>query len=80
MLTRNPCMHPADIRRVNCVGAKEALRRFKEKDMAVNYFDRLKNCVIFPKEGKIPLTVQISGSDLDGDNFFITWDQRLVPA
>ena len=29
--------------------------------------------------GKIPLTAQISGSDLDGDTFFITWDPRLVP-
>lgn len=38
------------------------------------------NCVIFPKAGKIPLTAQISGSDLDGDTFFITWDPRLIPT
>jgi len=35
--------------------------------------------VIFPQKGKVPLTAQISGSDLDGDNFFICWDQTLVP-
>lgn len=35
--------------------------------------------MIFPQKGKIPLTAQISGSDLDGDNFFICWDQTLVP-
>lgn len=30
--------------------------------------------------GSIPLTAQISGSDLDGDTFFITWDERLIPS
>lgn len=30
-------------------------------------------------KGKYPLTSQISGSDLDGDNFFICWDKRLIP-
>jgi RNA-dependent RNA polymerase len=32
-----------------------------------------------PAKGKLPLTAQISGSDLDGDNFFISWDNRLIP-
>ncbi len=32
-----------------------------------------------PIKGKYPLTSQISGSDLDGDNFFICWDDRLIP-
>ncbi len=33
-----------------------------------------------PIKGKIPLTAQISGSDLDGDNFFVCWDERLIPT
>jgi RNA-dependent RNA polymerase len=32
-----------------------------------------------PIKGRYPLTSQISGSDLDGDNFFICWDDRLIP-
>lgn len=35
--------------------------------------------MIMPLKGKYPLTSQISGSDLDGDNFFICWDDRLIP-
>lgn len=35
--------------------------------------------MIFPKKGDIPVTAQISGSDLDGDNFFICWDRELIP-
>lgn len=37
------------------------------------------NCVVFPIKGAIPLTAQISGSDLDGDNFFISWEESLIP-
>lgn len=38
------------------------------------------NTVIFPMKGATPITAMISGSDLDGDNFFICWDNRLVPT
>lgn len=38
------------------------------------------NVVVFPVKGKYPLTSQISGSDLDGDNFFVCWDERLIPV
>ena len=30
-------------------------------------------------KGDVPLTAQISGSDLDGDNFWICWDENLIP-
>jgi hypothetical protein len=30
-------------------------------------------------KGSVPLTAQISGSDLDGDNFFISWEASLIP-
>ncbi|CAM5998907.1 unnamed protein product [Sphagnum balticum] len=30
-------------------------------------------------KGDVPVTAQISGSDLDGDNFFICWDPTLIP-
>ena len=41
-------------------------------------FNEFVNCVVFPKKGFIPLTCQISGSDLDGDTFFLCWDKRLL--
>lgn len=44
-----------------------------------NYFKYFVNCIIFPKKGDIPVTSMISGSDLDGDNFFICWEPSLIP-
>ncbi len=79
MITRNPCIHPADIRLVTCVSEEAILERLKSLGIKENYFKELVNCVIFPKKGRIPLTAQISGADLDGDTFFITWDSRLLP-
>jgi hypothetical protein len=32
MLTKNPCMHPADIRVVNCISDTEVAERFKNKN------------------------------------------------
>jgi RNA-dependent RNA polymerase len=60
------------------VGEKEIEARFQARGED-NIFHNYVNCVIFPKKGEIPVTSQISGSDLDGDNFFICWDQELVP-
>lgn len=37
------------------------------------------NVIVFPQNGKTPLTMEISQSDLDGDEFFLSWDQRIVP-
>lgn len=78
IITRNPCLHPADIRKMKCVGMAEIQKRFEKKGIK-NHFEHYVNCVIFPMKGDIPITSQISGSDLDGDNFFICWDRTLIP-
>ena len=57
----------------------EVQKRF-EKRNEENIYHNYVNCIIFPKKGKIPVTSQISGSDLDGDNFFICWDKELIPT
>lgn len=72
-------MHPADIRVVTCVSDEQIKKRLKQKGKAVDLFEDLVNVIIFPQKGKYPLTMQISQSDLDGDQFFLSWDQRIVP-
>lgn len=79
VITRNPCLHPADIRKMKCVSNLEITARFQKRGED-NILDKYVNCVIFPKKGEIPVTSQISGSDLDGDNFFICWDKELIPV
>ncbi|ORZ25193.1 RNA dependent RNA polymerase-domain-containing protein [Absidia repens] len=63
---RNPCFHPGDIRVVNAVDHPE-LR------------ERLVNVVAFPRVGERDIPSMCSGGDLDGDEFTIIWDKKLMP-
>lgn len=64
LVTRNPCVHPGDIRRLTCVDKPE-----------LRY---LYNVVVFSSEGERPQCNMMSGGDLDGDIYFITWDKELL--
>jgi RNA-dependent RNA polymerase len=62
---RNPSLHAGDIRVVQAVDVAE-LRH-------------LKDVVVFPSTGDRPVPNMLSGGDLDGDDFFVIWDERLIP-
>jgi RNA-dependent RNA polymerase len=63
LVTKHPVMHPGDIRMLMAVDIP-ALR---------NHF----NILLFSQHGSRPEPSKMSGSDLDGDEFAITWDSRL---
>ncbi|KAM1200837.1 hypothetical protein ACFX2I_017061 [Malus domestica] len=65
VIAKNPCLHPGDIRILEAVDAPE-LRH-------------LHDCILFPQKGDRPHTNEASGSDLDGDLYFVTWDEDLIP-
>ncbi|CAI7797633.1 unnamed protein product [Closterium sp. NIES-53] len=37
------------------------------------------DCLVLPKNGPRPHANEASGSDMDGDVYFVTWDPRLLP-
>ncbi|KAL2161293.1 hypothetical protein VTH06DRAFT_8513 [Thermothelomyces fergusii] len=63
---RNPSLHPGDIRVVEAVDVPQ-LRH-------------LRDVVVFPLRGDRDVPNMCSGGDLDGDDFFVIWDPRLLPA
>ncbi|KAI8818422.1 RNA dependent RNA polymerase-domain-containing protein, partial [Fimicolochytrium jonesii] len=65
LVTRSPCLHPGDVQVVECVNL-ESLRH-------------LVDVVVFSQHGQRPLPNMLAGGDLDGDTFFVSWDQRLLP-
>jgi hypothetical protein len=63
MVTKHPVMHPGDVRMLLAVTIPE-LREHK-------------NCILFSRQGDRPEADKMAGSDLDGDQFAVTWDERL---
>jgi hypothetical protein len=53
LVTRNPCLHPGDLRKLKAVNRPELCH--------------LTDCIVFPVTGKRPAVDQMSGGDLDGD-------------
>ncbi|KAI4380961.1 hypothetical protein MLD38_007086 [Melastoma candidum] len=65
VIAKNPCLHPGDVRILEAVD-KPGLHH-------------LVDCLVFPQKGDRPHTDEASGSDLDGDLYFVTWDENLIP-
>ncbi|KAI5080567.1 hypothetical protein GOP47_0004466 [Adiantum capillus-veneris] len=65
VITKNPCLHPGDIRVLQAVDSHS--------------LQHMVDCVVFPQKGTRPHPNECSGSDLDGDLYFVAWDERLVP-
>ncbi|KAI8569071.1 hypothetical protein RHMOL_Rhmol02G0249700 [Rhododendron molle] len=65
VVAKNPCLHPGDIRVLKAVDAPE--------------LHHLSDCLVFPQKGDRPHPNEASGSDLDGDLYFVTWDENLIP-
>ena len=65
VITKNPCHHPGDIRTFT------AVNHSKLRD--------LKDVIVFSQRGKRPAPHDISGSDLDGDEYLVVWHEDLVP-
>lgn len=65
IVAKNPCLHPGDIRVLQAVD--------------VPSLHHMVDCVVFPRKGKRPHPNECSGSDLDGDVYFVSWDPMLLP-
>ncbi|KAK5989570.1 putative RNA-dependent RNA polymerase 1 [Cladobotryum mycophilum] len=66
LVTRNPCLHPGDVRKLDVVERTELAH--------------LVDCIVFPTSGRRPAADLMSGGDLDGDTFFVTWDPDIIPS
>ncbi|XP_047307594.1 probable RNA-dependent RNA polymerase 1 [Impatiens glandulifera] len=65
VVAKNPCLHPGDVRVLLAVD--------------VPRLHHMVDCVVFPQKGERPHPNECSGSDLDGDIYFVCWDKDLIP-
>ncbi|KAH9304752.1 hypothetical protein KI387_009156 [Taxus chinensis] len=65
VVVKNHCFHPGDIRVLHAIDVPE--------------LHHMVDCIVFPQKGKRPHPDECSGSDLDGDLYFVCWDEMLIP-
>ncbi|XVF85599.1 hypothetical protein PTKIN_Ptkin17bG0129900 [Pterospermum kingtungense] len=65
VVAKNPCLHPGDLRVLEAVD--------------VYVLHHMVDCIVFPQKGRRPHPNECSGSDLDGDVYFVSWDKDLIP-
>jgi hypothetical protein len=73
-IAKCPCLHPGDLRVLD-------FKRYVEGDETTEkykIFEKYENVLIFPSRGKRPHPNECSGSDLDGDNYFVFYDNDLI--
>ncbi|KAI1346600.1 hypothetical protein F5Y01DRAFT_297461 [Xylaria sp. FL0043] len=64
LVARTPAHYPTDIQKVKAV--------FKPE------LGSLKDVIIFPSKGNIPLADMLSGGDYDGDMAWVCWEPKIV--
>ncbi len=64
LVTKNPCLYPGDIRKLEAV------------DVPI-LGHCMRDCIVFPTVGLRPHSDEISGSDLDGDQYWVYWGNDL---
>lgn len=72
VVSKNPCYLLGDVRVLQAVSEED---RPALRDLSHDLVD----VVVFPIEGIRPHSEEIAGSDLDGDQYFVCWDKRVIP-
>jgi len=65
LVAKNPCLYPGDFRKFTAINVP-ALKAC------------IRDCIVFPRKGPRPHPNEMSGSDLDGDQYWVSFDEIII--
>lgn len=71
-VTKNPCLHPGDIKILKAVNNEKVYTKLSHM-INVIVFSSLED-----ENDKRPIQNQISGGDLDGDIYYVSWNKDII--
>ena len=71
-VTKNPCLHPGDIKILKAVNNEDIYKKLNHM-INVIVFSSLED-----ENDKRPVQNQISGGDLDGDIYYVSWNKDII--
>ena len=77
LVARSPCNHPGDIQKAIALSRPTLMQRIKQHYHESLFLD---DVVVFSAEGQRPLPDKLAGGDLDGDEFYVIFDEDIVSA
>ncbi len=76
IITKNPCLHPGDIKILKAVNLNSS--NGSNQNNITNPLFHMINVIVFSSRGERPIQNEISGGDLDGDSYFVSWNRDLL--
>ncbi|XP_075742155.1 uncharacterized protein LOC119187896 [Rhipicephalus microplus] len=64
IVTKNPCMHPDDIRKLTALNVPQ--------------LHHVRDCIVFPAKGDRPHPDEMAGCDLDGAEYSVLWYADII--
>ncbi|CAF1143464.1 unnamed protein product [Didymodactylos carnosus] len=65
LVAKMPCLYPGDFRKLTAVNVPQLK-------------SCMRDCIVFPMKGSRPHPNEMSGSDLDGDQYWVYWGKLLT--
>ena len=77
LVARSPCNHPGDVQKAIALSRTTLMQRVKQHYHESLFLD---DVIVFSAQGQRPLPDKLAGGDLDGDEFYVIFDDDIVSS
>ena len=82
LVARSPCNHPGDLQKAIALSRPALIQRLNQLGVGSLHQESmfLDDVIVFSAVGQRPLPDMLAGGDLDGDEFYVIFDEEIVSS